>query len=201
MIQKFYDIAGADKIAGFYKSYGTWTESPTAMFPSGVEAANINGYWAPGELAKSAPNSSFLYTYVPTSTPGQKLQSTGGHYGMLPKGGPDPDSGFKLIEYLNTNNAMDIIFNGTGWMGPHLSWASKADVSKYPGLDFFVKSGTDANPMWKVYIDPIQSYLSDQWFNTIQPAVNFHKMTPKDAAAQLQQAADTEFKNQFPNGL
>ena len=54
MIQKFTDIAGAEKIAGFTKAYGTWTESPTAMLPSGVEGANINGYWGPGELAKSS---------------------------------------------------------------------------------------------------------------------------------------------------
>lgn len=200
MIQKFYDIAGADKIAGFHKSYGTWTESPTAMLPSGVEAANINGYWAPGELAKSSPTNHFVYTYVPTATAGQKLQSTGGHYGMLPKGGPDPDQAFQLAEYLNTDKAMQIIFDGTGWIGAHKSFADKINVSKYEGLDFFVKSAAEANPMWKVYVDPVQSYVSDQW-SKIQDSVNYHKVTPKDAAAQLQQAADTEMKNQFPNGL
>jgi multiple sugar transport system substrate-binding protein len=200
MIQKFYDITGADKIAGFTKSYGTWTESPTAMLPSGVEAANINGYWAPGELAKSAPNRHFVYTYVPTATKGQKLQSTGGHYGMLPKGGKDPDQGFQLIEYLNTDKAMQIIFDGTGWIGAHKSFADKIDVKKYEGLEFFVKSASEANPMWQVYVDPIQAFLSNQW-TTIQEQVNYHKVAPKDAAAQLQQAADTEMKQQFPQGI
>ncbi len=200
MIQKFYDIVGADKIAGFTKSYGTWTESPTAMFPSGVEAANINGYWAPGELAKSSPNNKFVYGWVPTIQKGQKLQSTGGHYGMLPKGGPDPDLGFQVIEYLNTKDAMDIIFNGTGWIGAHKSYLKSLNVSQYAGLDFFVNSADTANPMWSVIVDPIQSFVSDQW-SKIQDSINFHKVTPKDGAAQLQKAADNEMKNQFPNGV
>jgi hypothetical protein len=200
MIQKFYDIAGAEKIQGFIKAYGSWTESPTSMFPSGVEAANINGYWAPGELAKSAPGRHFVYGWVPTIQKGQKLQSTGGHYGMLPKGGPDPDLGFKVIEYLNTDPAMQIIFDGTGWIGAHKSFLSKINVKQYEGLDFFVNSADTASPMWQVYVDPIQAFVSDQ-FSKIIDTVNFHKTTPKDAAAQLQQAADTEMKNQFPNGV
>ncbi len=200
MIQKFYDIAGADKIQGFTKSYGTWTESPTAMFPTGVEAANINGYWAPGELAKSAPDKHFVYTWVPTAQKGTKLQSTGGHYGMLPKGSPDPDLGWQFIEYLNTDKAMQIIFDGTGWIGAHKAFADKLDVKKYEGLDFFVKSATEATVMWRVYVDPVQAFVSDQW-SKIQDSVNFHKVEPKEAAAQLQKAADTELKNQFPNGI
>jgi len=200
MIQKFYDIVGAEKIAGFNKSYGTWTESPTAMFPSGVEAANINGYWAPGELSKSAPGKKFVYGWVPTNTSGQKLQSTGGHYGMLPKGGPDPDLGFQVIEYLNTPDAMNIIFNGTGWIGAHSSYLKTLDVSKYAGLDYFVQSADSASPMWSVIVDPVQAFVSDQW-SKIQDSVNYHKVTPKDGAAQLQKAAETEMQNQFPNGV
>jgi multiple sugar transport system substrate-binding protein len=200
MIQKFYDIVGADKIAGFHKSYGTWTESPTAMFPSGVEGANINGYWAPGELAKSAPDKKFVYGWVPTAQKGVKLQSTGGHYGMLPKGGPNPDLGFKFIEFLTTKPALDAIFNGTGWLGARKSYLKDVDVSKYPGLDFFIKSADAATVMWQVLVDPIQSFVSDQW-SKLQESVNYHKITPKEAAAQLQQAAETEMKNQFPNGV
>ena len=201
-IQKFYDITGADKIAGFTKAYGTWTESPTAMFPSGVEGANINGYWAPGELAKSSPNNEFVYGWVPTpsSNKGVKLQSTGGHYGMLPKGSTNNDQGFALIEWLNTDEAMQIIFDGTGWLGASKKFLAKVDVSKYKGLDFFIKSATEANPMWSVLVDPVQAYVSDQW-SKLQDQVNYHKMEPKNAAAQLQDAATQELKNRFPNGV
>ena len=199
LIQKFYDIAGAEKIAGFYKSYGTWTESPTAALPAGVEGANINGYWAPGELAKSAPDKKFVYGWVPTAQKGVKLQSTGGHYGMLPKGGPEPDLGFQFIEYLNTDPAFDAIFNGTGWLGARKSYMRKVNVSKYAGLDFYVKSADQASVMWQVIVDPIQAFVADQW-EKVRESVNYHKISPKEAAQQLQQAADTEMKTQFPNG-
>ncbi|HEY3080638.1 MAG TPA: hypothetical protein VGM69_12155 [Chloroflexota bacterium] len=200
MVQKFYDIAGAEKIAGFYKSFGTWTESPTAALPSGVEGANINGYWGPGELAKSAPDKKFVYGWVPTAQKGVKLQSTGGHYGMLPKGGPEPDLGFQFIEYLNTDPAFDAIYNGTGWLGGRKSYFKKVNVSKYAGLDFYVKSADQATSMWQVIVDPVQAFVSDQW-TKLQESVNYHKITPKEAAQQLQQAADTEMKTQFPNGV
>jgi len=200
MVQKFYDIAGAEKIAGFTKAYGLWTESPTAMLPSGVEGANINGYWAPGELAKSSPNNKFVYGWAPSIKSGTKLQATGGHYGMLPKGGSNPDQAFQFIEYLNTDEAFNTIFEGTGWLGARKSYLAKVDSKKYSGLDFYLKSGDAATSMKGVIVDPIQAFVSDQW-TKIQDSVNFHKTTPKDAAAQLQKAADTEMKSQFPNGV
>jgi multiple sugar transport system substrate-binding protein len=200
MIQKFYDITGAEKIAGFTKAYGTWTESPTAMLPSGVEGANINGYWAPGELAKSSPNNKFVYGWVPTAKAGTKLQATGGHYGMLPKGGPDPDKAFQFIEYLTQDEALNTIFEGTGWLGARKSYLAKVDASKYSGLDFYIKSGDAASSMKGVIVDPVQAFVSDQW-SKLQESVNYHKMTPKDAAAELQKQADTEMKNRFPNGV
>ena len=52
-MKKFYDHVGAEKIDGFRKSYGQWTQSPTAAFPTGVSATIVNGYWQPGELTKS----------------------------------------------------------------------------------------------------------------------------------------------------
>ncbi len=201
-IQKFYAITGADKIAGFTKAYGTWTESPTAMFPSGVEGANINGYWAPGELAKSAPTLDFVYGWAPgpSSKKGQKLQSTGGHYGMLPKGSQDNDLGFKFIEWLNTDTAYQIIFDGTGWLGASKKFLAKVNVNQYKGLDFYINTANTADPMWGVIVDPVQAYVSDQW-SKIQDQVNFNKLSPADAAAQLEKAANTELKNQFPNGV
>ena len=200
MVQKFYDIVGAEKIAGFVKAYGTWTESPTSMLPSGVEGANINGYWAPGELAKSGPSQHFVYGWSPTITKGTKLQATGGHYGMLPKGGPNPDLGFQYIEFLNTDVAFGTIFEGTGWLPSSKSYLKKVDVKKYVGLDFYVNSADAATSMKGVIVDPVQAFVSDQW-TKLQDSVNFHKMTPKEAAAELQKQADTEMKNQFPNGV
>jgi hypothetical protein len=63
-----------------------------------------------------------------------------------------------------------------------------------------LKSGDAATSMKGVIVDPVQAFVSDQW-SKLQEAVNYHKMEPKDAAAELQKAADTEMKNRFPNGV
>lgn len=202
LIQKFVDIVGAEKRGGFAKSYGTWTESPTAMMPTGVEGFNINGYWAPGELVKSAPGKSFVYGWVPvpTSRKGTKLACTGGHYAILPKGSPQPELGFQLIEYLETETAMNIIFDATGWLGASKSFLKKVDTSKYPGLEFYVKQPDQATSMWGPFFEPIPSFASDQFYKAVDQ-VTYHKLTPKDAMVQVQQAVQTELKNQFPNGV
>ncbi len=202
LITKYVDIVGAEKLGGFAKAYGTWTESPTAMFPTGVEGININGYWAPGELVKSAPGKKFTYGWVPVpaSRKGTKLACAGGHYSILPKGSPDPDAGFQIIEYLNTPKAYDIIYETTGWFGPSKSYLDKYDISKYPGLDFFVRAAKEATVMWGPFFEPLPSFASDQFYKLLDE-VTYHKTTAKEAAAKLQAAVDAEMKNRFPNGV
>lgn len=200
-IQKFVDITGADKLAGFTNSYGTWTESPTAMLPSGVEMANLNGYWAPGELSKSAPGHKFVYGWIPTPKgKSQKLQIMGGHYGILPKGGSDPDLGFQVLEYVVSKDAMKVLFDGTGWIGARKSFLQQIDVNQYQGLSFYVDSATKATSLQPLLVDPVQAFVTDQW-SKVQDSVIYHKMTPKGAAAQLQKAVDIEMKQQFPSGI
>ncbi len=202
LISKFVDIVGADKLASFTKAYGTWTESPTAMFPTGIEAININGYWAPGELVKSAPGRHFTYNWVPlpASRKGTKLACAGGHYSCVPKGTQDADQGFQIIEYLNTKPARDIIYDTTGWVGASKSYLTSIDTSKYPGLDFFVKAAQEATVMWGPQIEPIPSFVSDQYYK-MQDEVNYHRMQPKDALQKLQDTVTAELKQRFPNGI
>jgi len=119
---------------------------------------------------------------------------------MLPKGAADSDKGFAFIEYLTQDEALNTIFEGTGWLGARKSNLAKVDATKYAGLDFYLKSADTATSMKGVIVDPVQAFVSDQW-TKLQESVNYHKMTPKDAAAELQKAADTEMKNQFPSGV
>jgi ABC-type glycerol-3-phosphate transport system substrate-binding protein len=202
-IQKFVDIVGAEKLDGLTKATGTWTESPTAMFPSGLEGANVNGYWAPGELTKSAPGRKFAYGWlpVPASSKGKKIATTGGHNSILPKGSPSPEEGFQIIEYLNQPHAMDIIFNSTGWLGASKAYLAKVDTAKYPGLDFFIQAISKADVVWgQGFFEPVGNFAGDQ-YNKAVDAVNFHKMTPQEAAKQMQAAVTTEVKNRFPKGV
>jgi ABC-type glycerol-3-phosphate transport system substrate-binding protein len=189
---------GAEKIDGYRNSYGTWTESPTASFPAGVQAMIINGYWQPGELARAAPDRKFSYGWmpVPNSRKGKKVQSTGGHNSQIPKGAAHPDQAFQFIEFLLTDKAMDIIYAGTGWIGARKSYLGKVDTSKYSGLDFYVKSATEAEEMHGMPVDPIEGFTSNQWTDTYN-AVNHGTKTPQQAAADMQEALTKEYDKRF----
>lgn len=202
LIQTFENIAGAEKLTSFEKSYGTWTESPTAMMPTGIEGVNINGYWAPGELFHTAPKRKYVYGWVPVpdSRKGTKLACAGGHYCMLPKGSPDPDHGFQVIEYLQTDPAMNVIYDTTGWLGARQSYLNKVDAAKYPGLDFYITAAKTATANWGPFFEPLPSYASTQYFN-FQQSVNYKKTTPKEALQQLQSALDNQMKSQYPQGI
>lgn len=204
-VKQLYDIAGgAQKVAGFHTSYGTWTESPTAMFPSGVEAMMVDGYWGPGELKISSPGREFAYTWipVPTARKGRRIQSSGGNYAFIPSGVKQTANAFQLIEFLVGDSAARTIFDFTGWLGARISFLKKltsADMAKYPGLDFFISSYTNNDELLAIPTDPIESYVSTQW-NTAVQNVLYGKATAKDALQQVQQIVTNEMKQRFPNG-
>ena len=194
-IKRFYDFVGAEKVDGFRKSYGTWTQSPTASFPSGVEGLIINGYWQPGELVKSAPGRKFGYSWVPmpTKRKGVKLQAASGHYSYLPKGSKAQDEGFQFIEYLVTDPAMDIIFAETGWLGAKKAYVAKIDPKTYPGLDFYIRSATEATEMVGSAVDPIQAFTYNQWVQAVDK-VKFGDRTPEQAAKELHKTLNDEIR-------
>lgn len=202
VLKKVYDIGGgAQAIAGFHNSYGTWTESPTAAMPSGVEDININGYWAPGELSHSSPSREFAYTWapVPTSKKGFKFQTLVGHNAFIPKGAKNTDNGFQLIEFLASDTAEQTIFDGTGWLGARQSFLKKVNYNTYKGLDFFVNSIQTADKLYGMPSNPIEGYCGQQW-GKVQQDVIYGKAQPKDALAQLQQIVTNQLQQQFPNG-
>jgi ABC-type glycerol-3-phosphate transport system substrate-binding protein len=199
-IKKFYDLVGIEKIQGYRSSYGTWTQSPTASFPAGVQAAVINGYWTPGELAHAAPDKNFRYTWPPTSSDrkGKKFQNVGGHPVVIPKGVKRPEKSFKVLEFMTLPVSMDVIWNTTGWLGPRLSWLAKLDVSKYAGFEFFPKSITEADELRPCPLCPI-SAIEGQELTKTWDAVNYGDKTPEQAVKDLQTYLTEELKKQFPD--
>ena len=201
-VKKVRDIAGGpQKISGFYKSYGQWTDSPAAAFPAGVEDMEINGYWTPGTLAHSAPHREFAYTWapVPAAHKGYKFQSTANHNAFIPKGAKNIDQSFQLIEYLVGDTAEEIMFNGEGWVGPRQSFLQKVDVSKYHGLDFYINSAKQNDKLNGILSNPIEGFCATQWNKALQNVL-YGKSQPKDALTQLQQQVTNEMQQQFPNG-
>ncbi len=189
VIKRFYDHIGAEKMTAFRKTSGTWTSDPTASFPAGLQGMIINGPWTPGELAKTAPDKHFAYGWVPVSTSrkGKKVQATGGHNSGIPKGAAKRDKAWQFIEYLTTETVHQIIFKGVGWLGPRKSMLTKYDTAQYKGLDFFIKSYTEANDMRGLDVDPVEGVTNSKWNDGIQ-TVTFGKATPEQFAKQFQEA-------------
>src|SRR5262249_44634735 len=146
-IKRFYDAAGGwAAVQEFRKQYATWT-GPKSGMAQGTEAMQINGPWTPGSLAKAAPEKRYAYTWppLPPARKGKKIQSTGGHFSVLPKGSPHPDPAFEFVEFLTTERAEQIIFDGQGWIGARKSFLPKIQASQYRGLDFYIRSATTAD--------------------------------------------------------
>jgi multiple sugar transport system substrate-binding protein len=196
VIKQFYDHIGAEKMTAFRKTSGTWTSDPTASFPAGVQGMIINGYWTPGELAKTAPDKNFAYGWVPVPADrkGKKIQATGGHNSGVPKGAKKADKAWQLIEFLTTDKAIDIIFNGVGWLGASKSYLDKVDTSKYKGLDWYVKSLKEANDMRGMDVDPIEGFTGTEW-TTDREKMTFGQLTPEATAKQMQDALTKELKD------
>ena len=199
-IKRFNDLVGIEKMAGYRSSYGTWTQSPTASFPAGVQAMIINGAWQPGELAHSAPDKNFKYFWppMPNERKGVKWQSSGGHWGNIPKNAKHGLEAFKLLEFMTTKEASDIIFDRTGWLAPRKSWLASLDVTKYPGLDFYTQSFTNADEVWPMAVCPVTGFVGQQWYIAVD-AVNYGKKSSAEAAKAMHEACNTEMKKQFPD--
>ena len=197
-IKRFYDVAGGlGAVNEFRKQYGKWSGA-TSGIGSGTQAMQINGPWTPGELAINAPDKRYAYSWipVPSKRKGKKLQSTGGHFASLPKGSPHPDHGFQFIEYLWSDQALDIIFEGTGWLTARKSYLSKVNTSRFPGLDFYVKSVTQADEMWEAPVNPIDGFFGTVWNQQVNDMLA-GKVGGKAALQEVQRACTEELQTRL----
>ena len=193
-IKKFYDLLGAEKMRSFRQSYGTWTGPGTGICAA-TQVAQINGYWTPGEMTVTSPDLDIAYSWpqVPASRKGTKVQSMGGHYIFLPVGSPHPKEAFRFGEYMMSDKACDIIFNGLGWLPSRKSYLAKADIAKYKGLDWFVRSVDEATELTEVIMDPI-TQITATTVSKNGDAVIYGDKTPQQAAADLQATLSEELQ-------
>jgi multiple sugar transport system substrate-binding protein len=200
-IQKFYDTVGAEKMQAFRDSFGGWTQSPSSSFPSGVQGTLVSGYYAPGELAHSAPDKEFGVGWAPTPDDrrGVKFQSVGGHPAYIPKDAPQPEGAFSFVEFLTSNEVADIMFSTTGWLSGRKAFydPNRPGADAYEGLPWYLQSVQDADELWAGPIIPIDAFVNQERNRTFD-AVVYGEKTPEEAAADMQAACTDELANQFP---
>ncbi len=193
---EFYKLAGPDNMAGLrqVEGQGGWGGS----FNTEVQAMIIEGYWHPGEtMIEKAEVGAFnraSWAPVPGSRAGTKVQGYGGHYVIFFKDAKNTEPMFKVAEFLNTNQACEIIFANVGWLPGLRPFLETVDPATYPGLDFYFKSIDEATEWSSPARCPITQYVGQQYAQIRE--ANFRgEMTAAEAAAEFQRRCEEEYTN------
>jgi multiple sugar transport system substrate-binding protein len=199
LMKRFYDVAGGYQAVKDFRTRGsaTWSGAKSGI-ALGTEAMQINGYWTPGELSKNASDKQYAYTWVPVpqERKGKKIQSTGGHFVVIPQGAQHQDAAFEFIEFLTSERAEQIIFEGNGWIGARKSFLNKLDAEKYRGLDFYVKSATKNDEMWEMAVNPVEGFFSTELGATLD-SIMLGNEAPRPALQELQRKVTEELRHRL----
>lgn len=193
---EFVKVIGPDNLSGMrsVQGQGTWGGSYNAE----VQAMIVEGYWHPGETAHDKPEVSKVnratWIPVPDNRRGKKIQFGGGHMVFLYKGAKNPpDWAWPVAEFLNTKEHCDPVFKSVGWLPDFKPFLQSVDPSPYPGLDFYIKSITEANewhyPIW----NEIMTFASTKYTEYFEKVYR-GEMVGKDAAAAYQKDLEQEWK-------
>ncbi len=192
---EFVKIIGPDNLAGMraVEGQGTWG----GAFNAEIQAMIIEGYWHPGETVNEkpevAPYNRSTWVPVPESRRGTQIQFGGGHMVQIFKDGQYKDEAWPIAEWVQSNHVCDLIFNEIGWLPAYLPYFETADQEKYPGLKFYFDSVNEAN-YWGPFIrNEIQAFVEVQ-FQRVREAVFRGEMTGEQAAANLQEQAENEWR-------
>ena len=197
---EFIKLAGPDQFAGMrqVEGNGGWG----AAFEAGVQTMIIEGYWHPGETQIVKPEiaqyNRASWSPVSEDRRAVKMQAVNAHFVQIFKEGKNPTGAFKLGEFFNTVTACDIIFKEVGWIHPIKEFIPMIDANAFPGLDFYVKSESEATEWHLLRRCPIHWFVKDQW-DALRDQVAREQITPAEAAAQLSQRALDEFEAQGLN--
>ncbi|MCB9152232.1 MAG: twin-arginine translocation signal domain-containing protein [Caldilineaceae bacterium] len=192
---EFYKIVGPDNMAGMrqVEGNGMWGGS----YNNRVQAMMIDGYWRPGGTYISQPevgeNTRITWAPVPTDRKGVKVQGYGGHYVIFFKDAPNTEKMFQVSEFLNSNEACDIIFSNSGFLPGLLGYLSTVDENIYPGLKFYFDSQDTADEWSSPARCPMTDFSRTQW-NELRESVYRDEMTAEAAATEFQSRLESEWE-------
>jgi maltose-binding protein MalE len=193
---EFYKLAGPDNLAGMrqVEGQGSWGGS----FNTEVQAMIIEGYWHPGESMIEKPEvgefNRSTWAPVPDSRKGTKVQGFGGHYVIIFKDSKQKEGMFKVGEFLNTNEACDVIFKAVGWLPGLIPYLETVDASTFPGLQFYFDSIDQATEWSSPARCPITSFAGTT-YTELREAQYRDQMTSAEAAAEFQRRLEEEWIN------
>jgi len=190
---EFIRLMGVDNLAGVrsVEGQGTWGGSYNAE----VQAMIIEGYWHPGETAKEKPEVSVLnrasWVPVPAWRAGDKVQCYTSHATSLYRDGTHAKEAFPVIEFQQSKAHCDIAFAEIGWL-PALKEYIAGVEPIFPGLDFYLRSASEATHRYTDPRMPISTFVGDQFY-VYRERVYRDEMTAQEAADAMQQAVEQEW--------
>jgi ABC-type glycerol-3-phosphate transport system substrate-binding protein len=197
VIKEFSDSVGVEKIDGLSQAMAGISRGAFGIGKQGMQITYPSG---PAGVHQSNPMQRYKFTYVPmpASRKGKKIQTAGGHAGIIMKDAKSPDAAFKLAAYLTSKEACDILYASIGWIGVRKSWQAQVDLSQYPedvaqNIMFFQKSLDEADEVWYNQ-DPVEGITGTEWGKAFQGVMQ-GTLTPEEAAAQMQANLQKELNN------
>ena len=190
----FYKQIGPDNMAGMrqVEGQGSWGGS----YASEVQAIMIDGYWRPGGININKPEvgqyNRASWAPVPSHRSDVRVQGTGGHYVIIYNDSVNKEEMFRVGEFLNTNEAMDIIFAESGWLPGKVDYLETVDSDRYPGLKFYFDSIDEATEWSSPARCPITIFARSQ-FNELRENQYRDQISAKEAAAEMQRRCVEEY--------
>jgi hypothetical protein len=101
---------------------------------------------------------------------------------------------FRVGEFLNTNEACDIIFENVGFLPGLVPYLETVDASHAPGLQFYFDSMTEADEWSSPARCPITAFVKTA-YDQVKETHYREEMTAEEAAAEFQTRVDEEWIN------
>jgi len=194
MYAEFIRYMGPDKLQGVrsVEGQGTWGGGYNAE----VQAMIIEGYWHPGETANEKPEVSKVnrasWVPVPTWRKGDKVQLYTSHATALYRDGEHAKEAFPIIEFQQCKAHCDILFNTIGWLPAVKDYVAQVEP-KFPGLEFYLKSASEATHRYTDPRMPIGTFVGTK-IREYRELVYRDEITPKEAVEGLQKDVEQEWE-------
>ncbi|MGQ9682059.1 MAG: extracellular solute-binding protein [Anaerolineae bacterium] len=200
--KKFNDLVGVEQMGAYRQAYSAWTASPTARFPSRVEAMILDGYWSPTWIKNIAPDIRLAASRPPVSADrkGKTYQNSGGHPASIPVGAKHPNEAFRVIQYFAGDRSADLQFATNGFWPARASWiSSRRDkiVKEFPILDMYFDSMLNSDELWPCPVCPIEGFITTGWYAT-RDKVLYGEMSAAEACREFQKLAMQQIKEESP---
>jgi len=188
-----------DYIVSFYEDmtvseswmFGGWT----GALASGKVGMQVNGYWVPGELRVMDTADEFGYGWFPNTCRDQMMFFMG--WGLaIPKQSKHPTQAFKLLEYMASPEAGQLLFNHVGFLNGSIPAIRELDWSSTPGLEFFIQSTAETERFAVPAKIPVTTFMRSTFSSRVQQ-VAAGEVAVTEALTNYAHEAEIEMRKLF----